>query len=528
MKKRNHFIPVFYLKGFVDPHNEPFLWQYERDCKAIKKVTPKNIAWRKYLRAPKIFFKILEKGKGKLIPLKKIADIRRGFTTGADPWFYVSDLAEFIGIKEIKQIAKNMGYKGNIENLRYIQSGDGTRWLVEKEYLHPVVRNPKDYKSIFIDINSVKDFVIYLNEVRDKIKNKLIKKYVLHGEKKTYKMGKNRNLIPAKTETCLSRVYWYKLPIMKPACLLWQKAFDVYHRHYLLNKDVLANQRFYLVYPKDNEDTKIIAAFMNSSIIIMFLEFQRTVMGLGAIEATVKEVKQVLVIDPKRVKGLSRPKLILSVFGELGTKAPEEVSLDKVKPDRRELDKIIMGEILGLTDEEQLEVYRAVIDLVKSRIEKAKSFGKKKKTKGGIDINALVKAVMNEIGEETLGKFYKEKILNQKSHKSITLPNASGKVNIEGKLFNKWMLSIGKEHIECDSEEEARYLKIFVGTGLSEVKIPTDKNYIKNILPELEKLKLQAEKVINSYLESIVDKKTRETLRHSIWAEVMSEKDSVK
>jgi len=48
MKKRNHFIPVFYLKGFVDPHNEPFLWQYERDCKAIKKVTPKNIAWRKY------------------------------------------------------------------------------------------------------------------------------------------------------------------------------------------------------------------------------------------------------------------------------------------------------------------------------------------------------------------------------------------------------------------------------------------------------------------------------------------------
>jgi len=31
-----------------------------------------------------------------------------------------------------------------------------------------------------------------------------------------------------------------------------------------------------------------------------------------------------------------------------------------------------MGDILELSDEEQLEVYRAVIDLVKSRIEKAK------------------------------------------------------------------------------------------------------------------------------------------------------------
>jgi len=37
------------------------------------------------------------------------------------------------------------------------------------------------------------------------------------------------------------------------------------------------------------------------------------------------------------------------------------------------LDKIIMGEIIGLTDEEQLEVYKAVIDLVSSRIQRAKS-----------------------------------------------------------------------------------------------------------------------------------------------------------
>ena len=38
-----------------------------------------------------------------------------------------------------------------------------------------------------------------------------------------------------------------------------------------------------------------------------------------------------------------------------------------------------MGDMLGLTDDEQLEVYRAVVDIVKSRIEKARSVDKKER-----------------------------------------------------------------------------------------------------------------------------------------------------
>ncbi len=36
----------------------------------------------KYLRAPEIYFKILEKGKGKLVRLGDIADLQRGLVTG--------------------------------------------------------------------------------------------------------------------------------------------------------------------------------------------------------------------------------------------------------------------------------------------------------------------------------------------------------------------------------------------------------------------------------------------------------------
>jgi len=54
-------------------------------------------------------------------------------------------------------------------------------------------------------------------------------------------------------------------------------------------------------------------------------------------------------------------------------KSLEDVSLDKVKPARRKLDKIVISEILGLTDNEQLEVYCAVAELVKNRLVKARS-----------------------------------------------------------------------------------------------------------------------------------------------------------
>lgn len=51
---------------------------------------------------------------------------------------------------------------------------------------------------------------------------------------------------------------------------------------------------------------------------------------------------------------------------------PNDVSLDKVLPDRRALDEVVF-EVLGLTEEEQLEVYRAVVELVKARLTKAQS-----------------------------------------------------------------------------------------------------------------------------------------------------------
>ena len=64
---------------------------------------------------------------------------------------------------------------------------------------------------------------------------------------------------------------------------------------------------------------------------------------------------------------------IKSIFDEVGARSSNDVSLNKIKTDRREIDKLIMGDVLDLTEEEQLEVYKAIIELVKNRLEKARS-----------------------------------------------------------------------------------------------------------------------------------------------------------
>ena len=46
--------------------------------------------------------------------------------------------------------------------------------------------------------------------------------------------------------------------------------------------------------------------------------------------------------------------------------------MDEIKPSRREVDKIVSEKLLKLSEEDQLEVYKSVIILVKRRLEKAK------------------------------------------------------------------------------------------------------------------------------------------------------------
>ncbi|MEM5810246.1 MAG: DNA methyltransferase, partial [Candidatus Aenigmatarchaeota archaeon] len=85
----------------------------------------------KYLRAPEIYFKILEKGKGKLVRLGDIAEVRRGYTTGANEFFYLKPVG--MTVKEVVEIAEK-----NPDALIPVRNGAGWEGEIEAEFLKPV------------------------------------------------------------------------------------------------------------------------------------------------------------------------------------------------------------------------------------------------------------------------------------------------------------------------------------------------------------------------------------------------------
>jgi len=353
----------------IFPKKQKELWDEGFDSEEKKYVGAK---WGKYLRAPEIFFKILEKGKDKFVQLKDVAEVRFGIKTGANEFFYLTE-----------------------EEIR--------RWKIEKKYLQPIIFSLKEIKGYMLDKKYLTKKVIICHKNKQRLKGTNLLKYIEWGEKQGYD----------KKPTCTSRDPWYSLakgwdyaPLIFPAKV--GERMPIF-----LNNKVFEDKKLYGIIPQKQNEKLILAAILNSTISRFFIEFTcRQLTGSQAIaDIDVVVVKSLLIPDINKISKKIKFQLIdkfnnlaktyaESIFEELGASTPEEVSLDKVKKERRELDKIVMGEILGLTEEEQLEVYKAVVDLVKSRIEKAKSVKKKQQGIEGVDIEALKNTIIQRIDRE--------------------------------------------------------------------------------------------------------------------------------
>jgi len=344
------------------------LWEEGYDLEREEYVGAK---WGKYLRAPEIFHKCINSER--VIQIKNCKNIRvkRGLRPGDTAYFYLSD-------NEIQ--------KHNLES----------------EYTSPILRSPQNLpKKIFINDDylsfRVLDVQISKDQLKDKAKN--IFKYIERGEKKEINK-KNIHSIN----------YWYSLPTSEyKSKIIIPEAFNiVFLTHYCPSNPVV-DQRFNILKIEKAEFEKALIGYMNSSFFFLMVEiFGRTNLGEGALDFPSTDLNQTYIfnfdvlsksilkkIDKISDQIIDRP--IGSIFEEIGANNLNDVKLDKVKPDRRELDKIIMGEILGLTDEEQLEIYQSIIDLVRSRIQKAQTFNTKNKTKVQYQIEDVKNNIVTKI-----------------------------------------------------------------------------------------------------------------------------------
>ena len=300
----------------------------------------------RYLRSPDILIDIENKSKEKLIRLKDIATVQTYLNTlGSDKFFFVS-------------------VEKCVDNLCEIKTRiDESVFEVEKTFLAEFIESPREIKSILIEgtFNTTLFRIPQDISVSDIMKSKAYE-YIKFGKKNGFKTELYKQAYDGKK-------------IIIPC---YQ---GINHLVYY-NPNKIISHRFFRIVPKTNEfDEKTLVLLLNSTFTSLSLEiFKNPSLGGGVLAHGTYTIEEFIIPDPKKIKidldkftpFLNRE--IRSVFEEIGIDSNKPIREQEPNPlpDRAELDNIIFDE-LGLTQDERKEVYWSVCELVKQRIDKAKS-----------------------------------------------------------------------------------------------------------------------------------------------------------
>ncbi|MFQ5715252.1 MAG: Eco57I restriction-modification methylase domain-containing protein, partial [Candidatus Scalinduaceae bacterium] len=314
----------------------------------------------KYLRAPDIYFTLLEKGKGKLVRLGDISEVRRGFTTGCNEFFYLP--SKHFDIKK----------NGNYYDLIPKHEGLPKGLRIEEEYLKTVIKSPDEISTLLTSGSFYSKYLFYCHNVKmSEIRNNNVIQYIKCGEY----LGAN------KRPSCKSRNLWYSTSMLIPKYII-RSGFKRIHSIPLNDGQYPIDKVLYGVMPYEDEDY-FLGLYLNSFIFLLFIEiFGQLGLGQGLLFLTVESSSKLPVIDKRKVNYTSsnnylniiKMKKIYRIFEELNIDQKLQIRSQKPNPlpDRKALDDVVF-DILGLTQAERDEVYLAVCELVKNRLEKARS-----------------------------------------------------------------------------------------------------------------------------------------------------------
>jgi hypothetical protein len=284
----------------------------------------------KYLRAPEIYWTILDKGKGKLVRLGDIAEVRFGIKTGVNEFFFLDNAK----IRE---------------------------WGIEEEFLRPVIKSPRESKRIVVDINELNYKIFMCSKNKKELNGTASLEYINWGKSKGFH----------KRPSCSGRSRWWDLGNWTYAQIFWVETMYDSFRVYRNKGNIYESDKFYgIIY---NSAPDYLCFALNSSIVLLWkLLSGFASLGDGALKTPVYEVKNFLVpvnldiFSNYKSSFLSRD--ILSVEQEI------------TQPDHRELDDIVF-DTLGLNKTEREDMYEALIHLVDTRLKKAESLNPKERRK---------------------------------------------------------------------------------------------------------------------------------------------------
>jgi hypothetical protein len=303
----------------------------------------------KFLRAPPIYFTLISKGKGKLKKLGDCVNVRAGFRTGANDFFYVDT--------------------------------DDNKWNIESEFLRPIIKSPKEIESITIKTSELKQNVFICNKTKDELKGTNALKYIEWGENEKIEIKQGTKKGEKKigyhnTTTNNSKDRWYSLTENSGANVFIQMTFDRSFPCFYSPIKLMSDSRLFQIEPYKLSDIDLCLS-LNCTMTVLFIElFGNSNLGGGGLDFSSNGIKEIMFLPIKSENKALLDTTPKPIFEELGIDPdiPIRDQTPTPAPLRKEIDDLVFKE-LGLTQNEVNELYWSILELVQHRLSKRDSLG---------------------------------------------------------------------------------------------------------------------------------------------------------
>ena len=277
----------------------------------------------KYLRAPDIYWTILEKGKDKLVRLGDIAEVKRGFTTGANEFFYLND-------ERIQE------------------------WGIEEEFLKPVVTSMHEIERLVIEASHVQKCIFLCDLTKTELRKRAAKRtleYITYGETLTTSKKASHTVggVPLpEASTVSNRSIWYTVPDQEGGDfiiprLIRQRFFVPLNKYHFRIGDMFFHGKF-----RNRKTSELAAALLNATLVYFLLELMGRINVSGRINIYGPEIKPLLIPNPSNFSDREAAEII-GAFNILSQREVMPIDQEIHASDRKNFDMLILKP-LGLAD----------------------------------------------------------------------------------------------------------------------------------------------------------------------------------
>jgi tRNA1(Val) A37 N6-methylase TrmN6 len=297
-----------------------------------KELQPEE-AWMIYLKAPRIYFKIIQNPL--IAPLGELAFSAIGIQTLAKNFYILHD-------SKLKELG------------------------LEQRFFRKIAVSPRDTPPVIDNANDIKYFILYCNEPKEKLQGTRILQYIEEAEKRQVRIrGKSQYVLGYHNLPRLKKARrkpWYNLksnlercdraPIFIPR-RLYERYICVWNK-----AKVIANENFIRIYPKNPDFVFPLLAVLNSSLTEFIVRMRAHMYGGGVYDLRPYDITRLPTLNLTKLRG--------KLLEGLSQMYSEFVK----KGDKSQLDRLVFG-ILHLKTEDKEAV---VTEL--SRLRKASKISK--------------------------------------------------------------------------------------------------------------------------------------------------------